>query len=117
MSQDFQVNEDEECNLTLFTNAKSDDEIFIESFGYAVIDTACTRTVCRKKWLDNYMNNLDSKESKNTTTTSSNRGFKFGDGAQVKSTQNVVIPAKIGETCCKIATEVIDVDIPLLLSK
>ena len=118
MSKDFQVNEDDECNLTLFTNAKSDNEIFMtESFGCAVIDTACTRTVCGKKWLENYMNNLDSKESKNITTTSSNRGFKFGDGAQVKSTQNVVIPAKIGETCCKIATEVVDVDIPLLLSK
>ena len=52
-----------------------------ESFGCAVIDTVCTHTVCGKKWLDNYLNNLDSKESKNIITTSSNRGFKFGDGA------------------------------------
>ena len=117
MSQEVQVNEDDKCNLTLFKNAKSDNEIFMtESFGCAVIYAACTRTVCGKKWLDNYMNNIDSKEIKSITTTARNRCFKFGDGAQIKSTQNVVIPARVGETCCEIATEVVDVDIPLLMS-
>ena len=49
-SQDVQGDEDDECNRTLFTNAKSDNEIFMtESFSCVFIDTACTRTVCGKK--------------------------------------------------------------------
>lgn len=42
---------------------------------------------------------------------------KFGDGVQVKSRQNVVILAEIGTTKCFIDCEVVDSDIPLLLSK
>ena len=42
----------ENCNLTLFTNEHpSINEVFaIESSCSAVIDTACTTTVCGEKW-------------------------------------------------------------------
>ena len=109
---------EEECNLTLFTKHKQHNEIFMtESFGCAVIDTACTRTVCGQKWLDNYTDNLDVKKKTMIKTSPSKRSFKFGDGVQIQSTKNVIIPAMIGKTPCKIDTEVVDVDIPLLLSK
>lgn len=50
----------EECNITLLSwESKTDNEIFVaESLGCAVIDTACTRTVCGQKWLDSYMETL-----------------------------------------------------------
>ena len=51
------------------------------------------------------------------TTSPSKRTFKFGDGAKIKSTKNVIIPATIGSTSCNIDTEVVDADIPLLLSR
>ena len=55
---------EEECNLTLFTKHKQHNEIFMtESFGCAVIDTACTHTVCGQNWLDNYTDNLDKEEN------------------------------------------------------
>ena len=109
----------DECNLTLFTKEKqSDNEILMtESFGCAVIDTACTRTVCGRKWLVNFLDNLSNKDRKKIVSTPSKRSFKFGDGVHVKSTENVILPVQIGDTSCKINTEVVDADIPLLLSK
>lgn len=39
----------------------SESEIFLAEFlGSAIIDTACTRTVCGEKWLENYVKDLSS---------------------------------------------------------
>jgi hypothetical protein len=54
---------------------------------------------------------------KNLVTKQSARPFRFGDGKVVHSTRKVIIPAKIGQTKCKIETEVVPADIPILLSK
>ena len=43
--------------------------------------------------------------------------YKFGDGRKIHAYASVVIPAIIGKTCVGIRTDVIDNDIPLLLSK
>lgn len=110
----------EECNITLFTKVMTDSEIFLtESLGSAIIDTACTRTVCGEKWLDSYMKDLSQSQINKLmqTESSSCRPFRFGDGQVVHSNRKVKLPAKIGPTKCHIETEVVPVDIPLLLSK
>ena len=43
--------------------------------------------------------------------------FKFGDGAKVQSIMKVTIPAKINNTDVSIVTDLVNDDIPLLLSK
>ena len=43
--------------------------------------------------------------------------FRFGDGNSVKSERTVTFPAKIGKKNIMIKTDVIDTDLPLLLSK
>lgn len=109
----------EECNITLFSNeSPSDTQIFMmEALGSAVIDTACTRTVCGEKWLADYVSELPQKELQKIKDEKSTRPFRFGDGKIVQSTRKVTIPAKIGQTRCKIETEVVPADIPMLLSK
>lgn len=111
----------EECNITLYTKeSPTDAEIFMtECFGSAIIDTACTRTVCGQEWLDNYTTVSGKKNVKSMRKTEiqSHRPFKFGDGKVVYSVKKVKIPAKIGNTRCNIETEVVPVNIPLLLSK
>ena len=123
-SDQVRLTEDEnvdEVNITLLTNnPMSDAEIFItESMGSAIIDTACTRTVCGEKWLDSYMHCLSQEQTNKMmkTETPSARPFRFGDGNLVYSARKVKLPAKIGHTKCHIETEVVNVDIPLLLSK
>lgn len=109
----------DECNITLFSKESvSDAEILmVEALGSAVIDTACTRTVCGEKWLDSYVHTLKESDKKKMENVQSRRAFKFGDGQVVHSTKRVKVPAKIGQTKCHIETEVVPVDIPLLLSK
>ena len=55
----------DEVNITLLTNDRmSDSEIFMtESLGSAIIDTACTRTVCGEKWLECYVNGLSQEQT------------------------------------------------------
>ena len=43
--------------------------------------------------------------------------FKFGDSKPIKSNKTVTLPVQIGDIKAKITTDVIDYDIPLLLSK
>lgn len=45
------------------------------------------------------------------------RSFKFGNGAIVHSTKKVKIPSMVGKAKCQIGTDVVPVDIPLLLSE
>ncbi len=109
---------DEQCNVTLFTKQNNENEIFMtEAMGCAVIDTACTSTVCGTKWLEKYLQSLNEEERSSVTTKESNKSFRFGDGVKVKSTSCVAIPAVIGETQCVIHTEVVESEIPLLLGK
>ena len=104
----------EGCNLTLLTAH----EIFVvESKGAAVIDTACTKTVCGEKWFKDYMTSLSLAEKRAVKTQQSKRPFKFGDGKVVYSIKLATIPAHIADRKCNIETEVVSSDIPLLLSK
>ena len=105
----------EDCNVTLFTKEQpSANEIFVmESSGSAVIDTACTRTVCGNKWFKKFAEEANEV----IRTERSNKSFRFGDGKVVHSFSCATLPAKIGNTYCNIDTEIVEADIPLLLSK
>ena len=109
----------EECDLTFFTKEhKSENEILLtESFGCAIIDTPCTKTVCGKRWYEEYVDQLEQKKKKKIKIGTSAKTFKFGNGAKVKSYMKATIPAQIGDIKCNIETEVVDIDLPLLLSK
>ena len=87
------------------------EQIFMtEAQGSAVIDTACTKTVCGEKWFEHFLTKVD----KSTVTVSeSKRPFKFGDGKIVYSFKKASIPAKIGNTKCSIETEIVTSDINL----
>lgn len=106
----------EECNITLLSHDEySPSKIFlVESLNMAVIDTACTRTVCGQRWLDEYKKNINQED---IIIKRSNRPFRFGDGKIINSSTQVTLPAIIGSTRCNISAEVIQADIPLLLSK
>ncbi|KAL5018539.1 hypothetical protein ScPMuIL_004261 [Solemya velum] len=108
---------EENCNLALFTKDNVSEIFLAEALGCIIIDTACTHTICGRKWIDHYLDTLDSEEKFKVKRKTNDKNFKFGDGVQVKSSENMTIPAKIGETVCNIETEIVGVDIPLLLSK
>ena len=73
-----------------------------------------TKPVLAFKLLDSAGLSLQQKE---IVPYHSDITFRFGDGRKIVSEELVIIPAKIGDTVCKIKTEVVQNDIPLLLSK
>ena len=88
-----------------------------ESKNCAVIDTGCAKTVCGKNWLEEYVNSLSDFEKGLIKSESSGSTFKFGDGVTVKSLNKVTLPCYIGGMKSEITTDVVQSNIPLLLSK
>ena len=60
---------------------------------------------------------MDEKAQQRVTIVESNTPFKFGDGKTVFSKSKATFPAKIGRVDCFIESEIVDCEIPLLLSK
>ena len=110
--------EDEECGVVLFTQENGFFEVFTtDSINCAVLDSACSSTVCGKRWLSEFMKNLSELEKSKVKRSIGVRRFKFGSGCVLKSIANVTLPCKIGDINCKIRTDVVESNIPLLLGK
>ena len=67
-------------------------------------------------WYDEYLKTLSAAERENVMETESKSVFRFGDGVVMKSKKKAIIPVTVGQRSVSIATEIIDADIPLLLS-
>ena len=108
-------------NITLYQSNLNSENGFKrftgESLGAAVLDSSASKTVCGKTWIDCYIESLNDKEKELIKSYNSENIFKFGDGRKVKSLQKVIIPAKIGTENVLIETDVVNEEIPLLLSK
>ena len=73
--------------------------------------------MCGQKWLDEYSEMLDTHDKRMVTVHSTNNCFRFGDGKAMKADKKVSIPGYIGKERIVIDTDVVEADIPLLLSK
>ena len=105
-------------DLVLVNGSDVPAEIFTtEAMKLAILDTACTRTVCGKPWLDNFLQDLTLDQKSQIVFEQSNAPFRFGDAPVVCSTEKVRIPLEIGHKNCILEAEVVDRNIPLLLSK
>lgn len=88
-----------------------------ETIGCAVLDTGCNMNVCGAKWLEEYEEMLDINDKRCVEEYTTDKYFRFGDGNSVKAYKRVKIPGYIDKEKIEIETEVIESDIPLLLSK
>ena len=86
-----------------------------ETFGLAVIDTGCPKTVCGNEWLDAYMDSLSSKDRNHIRYKRSSNRFRFGDGKSYKSQKRVTIPIFINNEKHHLNVDVVDICIPLSL--
>lgn len=109
----------QEVHITLFNSRINEDRSTLveETLGMAVLDCGCSKTVTGVRWLESYIDALSENDRACIQSKSSNTNFKFGDGVTVISHKQVSIPASIGTKRVEIVTEVVDNDIPLLLSK
>ena len=82
-----------------------------------ILDLGCSKTVCGKAWLDTYLETLDSKQLLEIKYEKSSSVFRFGDGKRMTSLKRAIIPCVLAGRNISIRTDVVDCNIPLLLSK
>ena len=90
----------------------------IEALNKAALDTCCTSSLAGEKWTRIYLKSLPINLRKQVEgPLDSNKSFVFGNQGKLKSKARYKIPVKIGGELNHIMIDVINSDIPLLLSK
>ena len=101
-------------------NYDSPDELMFlmaESWISALRDCGASKTVCRQIWLDQFIQNLDKIDQDQIKFNNSSHIYQFGYGQKIRAIKSPQIPVIIGSKKFQIETDVIEGDIPLLLSK
>ena len=83
----------------------------------AILDTGATRTVSGRVWVNNYIDCLAEEERDQVQFKECDTSYRFGDGKKVNAKERVTLPAKIGKVSLWITTDIVDKNIPLLLSR
>ena len=87
-----------------------------ECSGKAVLDTACTNDVAGRRWVEDYIERLPDDDRERVKKYKGGRTFKFGGGERLVSKTEMIVPGWIGEQRIMLKFDVVDADLPLLLS-
>ena len=108
-------------HVTLYqSNLITDDHMktFVaESFNMAILDSGATGTVAGKTWAECYIDSLPESTSQKLEFKKSSKSFKFGSNRVFNSLYRVSLPATIGTQAVDIEVDVVETDVPLLLSQ
>ena len=109
----------EEEHAVLFTGYNTEEvrRLGVDARNCAVLDSACSSTVCGDSWLNNYIESLDKNDRQKVKQTKGQRVFKFGGGTYLQSKGEYSLPVVIAGKEATINTDVVESDIPLLLSR
>ena len=118
-SRNSQYISEEEEHVVLFTgfDKQAVSQLGVEARQCAVLDSACSSTVCGQNWLDNYLECLTVADKLKVIHKEGSRMFRFGGGTVLRSLAEYEIPAVLAGKEITIATDVVASDIPLLLSR
>ena len=86
-----------------------------EASNKAVIDTGCSSTVAGQDWVNTFIETLTEKEKKSVVYRESKKYYKFGSGV-LKAINSMELPCQIGDKNVRLTVDIVDSDIPLLLS-
>ena len=109
--------EDEHAVLFTGYNKEEGRRLGVDARNWAVLDSACSSTVCGDSWINNYIQSLDKVDRQKVKQTEGQRVFKFGGGTCLKFKGEYSLPAVIAGKDVMIKTDVVELDIPLLLSR
>lgn len=98
-------------------HSKSMESFTKNNFGLAVLDSGCNVTVCGRQWLQAYLDSLDEKDMGKVHYEKSQVNFKFGDNPTTPSSEVCLFPATICGKGVTIRAQVVNDNIPLLISK
>ena len=90
---------------------------FMKEGEEGLLDSCCSSNVMGKKWIDNFLSNMSDKDMNEVEVSKSESAFKFGDEPPVTSKEKVTFPCYILEKRTKLSADVVNRNIPLLISK
>ena len=82
-----------------------------------ILDTGCVETVCGKDWIKDVLDSMDDKSRKLVRVSPSSKIFRFGGGERRPSLGEYTIPISFVGNNIMLKTNVVDCQIPCLLSK
>ena len=88
-----------------------------ESWNAAVLDSGATKTVCGRSWFNTYVESLSPEDQTKVNTSPTKHLYRFGDQNTALASTTANIPAVLAHNKVLISTDIVDRDIPLLLSK
>ena len=117
-------------NLLMIPDDEDEDEVFMsrplgeiktftaEASGAGGLDTCCSRTIMGEIWFEDYKDLLSAEDRKLIVGPMETAvRFMFGDGGKLRSRGKYYIPVEIHGHKVKLAVELVESDIPLLISK
>ena len=120
----FKYDDSETVHLSLFNGSSEVSQkrdklktLISEADGHVVLDTGCSSTVCGTDWYENYVKSLSEYDKNMIKEIPSSSTFTFGDGVIKKSIKKVSLPCYLDGKRSTITTDLVDCQIPLLLSK
>ena len=82
-----------------------------------LLDSCCSANVMGLEWKDAFYEDMSNTDRKEVKTLPGGTGFKFGGESIVKSLGKYEFPCYIAGEKTTITADVVDRDIPLLISK
>ena len=79
------ITEDEHAVLFIGYHKGGIAQLDTDARNCAVLDSACSNTVCGDIWLENYLSSLDHEDSRKIKRSIDKKTFKFGGGERLKS--------------------------------
>ena len=107
------VNVVQEEKVCLFTGYNRGDRDILgsESRNCAVLDSACTSTVCGRRWYDSYVGSMSEEDRNSVKPLPANKVFKFGGGEKLSSIMKVKLLCMMAGKEVMIETDVVESDI------
>ena len=88
-----------------------------EVFASVVIDTGCVKSVAGKNWFAEFCNTLSPSTRSKIKREESNKCFKFGGEMKKTSIGLYTVPCSVGKQNVNLSLDVVESDIPCLISK
>ena len=111
-------NKEDECHIDFDINATETKTFTAEAEGAAGMDSCCSRTLMGKKWFNSYKELAPRMMLKGIKgPEESNVSFTFGNGGKMFSSGRYTLPVLIHGQKITLSVELVNSDIPLLLSK
>ncbi|XP_063726781.1 uncharacterized protein LOC134854457 [Symsagittifera roscoffensis] len=104
---------DTQVYLTFASNCG---KLLRECYESAILDSGCTTTVAGDQWVKQYVSKLSKTQSDTVVYNKTGCRIVFGDGACQNAKYKAFLPAKFGSLSCFVSCDVIDGELPLLLS-